>query len=500
MKQIHRWIAWLSCVGLALALWMCELPSSPSSQEKVTASETSADQTTPDQTTSSESSQTQVEWPKTWAGKHPTLTPEKRKQYPYVRGIVHIHSIYSHDACDSNPRLDGKKNLPCLQRLRTALCDNAIDVVFLTEHRSLMGEGDPIEDMMLYEAGDQKITEGTAMIGNQITCKDGHSIILFPGAENALMPVALKRHPTPLAGQTLEQTYNATSPEAIQKFKEAGAAVIVNHAEGRALEYMQQHDIHGLEIYNLHAVIDPRIRKSDLNLPQQQALEAFFPYLHPEDQHIYPHPDFVFLGFHEPLQVILDKWNKLLAQKMVYGYGGTDAHENVLKANLKDGDRADSYGRMMRWFSNHFLVKDKTWQAYREALFAGRSLVVFEILGTPERFEFYGTTVDGKRVEMGESTPSVVKAIHVMAQHPYQYGPEPVDSEIRLIHITPTGIQEVKREKNTVLWEQPKPGTYRVEVWITPKHLTHLLTSSTAAYMKSFPWIYSNPIRIQSTP
>ncbi len=435
-------------------------------------------------------------FPAKWNPSYPILNQSQRPDYPYARGIVHIHSIHSHDACDGKPRVDGKINQPCLKRLRDALCSTHVDVTFLTEHRSLMAEGDPLKDIMLHQDGDKPIVEDGKWIGNQISCPDGHVVTIFPGAENALMPVGLKRHPTPKDGQTLEQLYNDTSPEAIQRFQDAGAAVIVNHAEGRSLEFLQSHNIHGIEVFNLHAILDPRIRKADLHLPQQGALEAFLPYLHPEDMLTLPHPDMAFLGFHEPLKVIEEKWDKLLAQKMVYGYGGTDAHENVIKSPLRDGDRPDSYSRMIRWFSNHFRVKDKSWQSYRDAMFSGQSLVVFEILGTPEQFEFYGKTQDGKRIEMGATHLQSLQSLHVEVRHPYKEGEEPVLSEIKLIHIKPDGTRSVTEGQDTLTLNAPEVGTYRVEVWITPKHLKKTLSPTTMGYIKPSLWIYSNPIRI----
>lgn len=435
-------------------------------------------------------------FPTKWNTVYTALTKDSRPNYPYARGIVHIHSIHSHDACDGKPRVDGKINAPCLKRLRDALCQTHIDVTFLTEHRSLMAEGDPLKDIMLYQEGDTPIVENGQRIGNQMNCPDGHVVTIFPGAENALMPVALKRHPTPKKGQTLEQLYNDRSSDAIQRFKEAGAAVIVNHTEGQPLEYLQSHNIHGIEVFNLHAILDPRIRKADLNLPQQGALEAFLPYLHPEDMLTLPHPDMAFLGFHEPLKVIVDKWDKLLAKKMVYGYGGTDAHENVIKSALRDGDRPDSYSRMMRWFSNHFRVPNNTWKAYREAMFSGNSIVVFEILGTPEVFEFYGMTKEGKRVEMGATQQKDIQSLHVEASHPYQNGEERVVSQIKLIHIRADGSKDVKEGEGNLTLKEPKPGMYRVEVWVTPKHLKKILTSTTMKYIKPSLWIYSNPIQV----
>ena len=66
-----------------------------------------------------------------------------------------------------------------------------------------------------------------------MVCKGGHKVVVLPGGENDLMPVALKRHPTPVPGMTLEQTYGSGSPEAIKAAKAAGAIVLVNHTENK---------------------------------------------------------------------------------------------------------------------------------------------------------------------------------------------------------------------------------------------------------------------------
>ena len=53
-----------------------------------------------------------------------------------ARGIVHLHSPYSHDACDNHPRdpSTGAVNEPCLQDLRVALCTDRIDFAAMTDH------------------------------------------------------------------------------------------------------------------------------------------------------------------------------------------------------------------------------------------------------------------------------------------------------------------------------------------------------------------------------
>ena len=56
------------------------------------------------------------------------------------------------------------------------------------------------------------------------------------------------------------------------------------------------------------------------------------------------------------------------------GTAGTDAHQNVLPILLRDGERGDSYRRMLRWFSNMVLVEsgEPTPATAQAALEAGR--------------------------------------------------------------------------------------------------------------------------------
>jgi hypothetical protein len=268
----------------------------------------------------------------------------------------------------------------------------------------------------------------------------------------------------------------------------------VPHTENKTVEYIQKHDLHGVEIYNLHVLLDPRIRKERMDMPPESAIGEFYLYLSRPNE--MPHPDLVFIGIHEPLTKMLNMWDQTLSQKLLYGYGGTDAHQNVLPKALKDGQRADGYARMIRWFSNHLHVKDKTWQAYREAIATGNSMLVFEILGTPADFEFYGLSQSGHKIAMGSHTREKISSLHVRAKHPYLQGEQPVYADIRLIQITAAGSKIVAQANDQLQFADPPTGTYRVEVWITPHHFKYLLTEYTEHYIRSMPWIYSNPIRI----
>ena len=90
------------------------------------------------------------------------------------------------------------------------------------------------------------------------------------------------------------------------------------------------------------------------------------------------------MTFLEPNQVALDRWDTLLAEgRRVVGTGGCDAHENAFPQLLTDGERADSYRRMMSWITNHLLVDEHTPAAYESALAEGRVFEFFEF------FEFF---------------------------------------------------------------------------------------------------------------
>ncbi|MCC6334833.1 MAG: hypothetical protein IT380_12715 [Myxococcales bacterium] len=48
------------------------------------------------------------------------------------KGLIHAHSVNSHDACDGEPRVDGGINEPCFGDFRRDLCRAKHDFVFLT--------------------------------------------------------------------------------------------------------------------------------------------------------------------------------------------------------------------------------------------------------------------------------------------------------------------------------------------------------------------------------
>ena len=52
-----------------------------------------------------------------------------------------------------------------------------------------------------------------------------------------------------------------------------------------------------------------------------------------------------------------DRYHTLLAEGMhLTGTGGCDAHEDAFPGPMPDGERGDSYRRMMHWHTHHLLV------------------------------------------------------------------------------------------------------------------------------------------------
>jgi len=137
------------------------------------------------------------------------------------------------------------------------------------------------------------------------------------------------------------------------------------------------------------------------------------------------------------------------------------------------------------------MVEEDSLEAYESALRAHRMALVFEILGTPAGFDFYLEDEGGTRWEMGSDAP--VGEITVSCP--------------TLATGSPRGLEEpeisVEVYRNGELWqsdcgsyEATGPAAYRVQVSMVPHHLTDFLGEEPEAWVKTYPWIYSNGIRV----
>lgn len=407
-----------------------------------------------------------------WTADRPFLETGVRGR-TWKRGIVHVHSPWSHDACDGEIDETGEFSEACLADFRDGFCRSGMDFAYVTDHPSHAAYQD-YDDLKLARDDDQVLDGGAKM-----AC----GTTMMPGIEDATMPVGLARH-VPGTAEERDALYNRSDADALAAFIEAGALVLQNHPEGLDREVLlERRDAGqiGLEIFNLHAMFAPDIRSEDLGLESFGWAEDILPFTEGSAE-----PDLLFLAVHQDQQPSLDHWDALLELGPTVGIGGTDAHQNVLNIELEDGERADSYRRMMSWFSNWLLVDEATPAGFDEALAASRNALVFEALGTPA-----GLDVHLDEAELGSVTSS--GTLHVGCVELAETSPRGAEApELRV---------EVRHNGEVVSTDcrdhDATPGIWRVSWYITPHHLSDFLGPDDVWSDQEFPWIHTAAITVR---
>lgn len=399
------------------------------------------------------------------------------------RSVFHLHSPFSHDACDSRGYEDGQVDQACLLDLRQALCTTRFDLAWLTDHPD-HGSEQSFEGLFHEQPGDRWAAPGVL----EITCDDGHVVRWRAGFEDELMPVGLKRH-VHADQATRHDLLNRSDAEALRAMNDAGAMVLMAHTEGKdleRLERLQDEGMHGVEAFNLHAMFGPDIRQEHLGLDPLGWLEDLGPFLSDDST---MEPDLLFLAVHGPQPPSLQRWDALLQRGPMMGTAGTDAHQNVMPAEMSDGDRLDSYRRMLRWISTTVLARGDSVEDDLEAVAARRAYISFEALGTPTGVDLHVES-GGAVFEMGSDAPAgdvVVSCPRVHADSPWM-GSEP-EIAVRVI-------------KDGQPWQSGcgrwplERGVVRVEVDITPHHIAGFLGEETDRFVRPYPWVYTGAVRV----
>lgn len=415
--------------------------------------------------------------------------------YAPARGIIHLHSPFSHDACDGNPRAtDGTPNEPCLQSLRRALCTVRIDYAALTDHDDSMADENY---MALFHSrmGDEPVMNGVDQVASRIHCENGHEVLLTVGGENDLMPIMLDRH-VPGTVQERHDIYNGDDPAAAATMRAAGAKIWIPHTEQRTTQHILDIAPDGMEVYNLHANLDPDIRETYLGLPASGAIAGAVEFADTNEGG--PEPDLALLAFLAPSEPALTRWNEQLAAgRKVAGSNGSDAHENALPIILADGERGDSYRRVMRWFGNIALTTDpRDPVAIEAAIAGGRMFTVFELLGTPSGFGIEA----GAGVTFGSTVPAGTM-LHVTPPSVRNLDKSLPAPAIRttVIHVGASGPTVLASSEDDTAIDVAMPaGAIRIEVSMTPRHLgPYLRDLGPAMAEQELPWIYTSPIYVQ---
>ncbi|MBI1944560.1 MAG: hypothetical protein HYS27_02630 [Deltaproteobacteria bacterium] len=417
-----------------------------------------------------------------------------------LRGLVHSHSVYSHDACDGAPVLeDGTRDPVCFDDFRRGLCQAKHDFAFLTDHRESFTDTEYPEALLFRpERGDVLIEHDGVGTANRAACDDGSSAIIMGGAESDMMPVGLEHHVPGDRGSV----YGSRTPEAAQAEHDAGAVVLLAHPEDFSVAELLSFPLDGFEMFNLHA---------NTFLGMGIALDFILRWQDGDTG--LPHPDLLVFGIYSEDPRYLQRWGNVLATgRHLVTTMGTDCHRNTFAAILEDGERGDSYRRMMVAFSNHVRARplaDGTLddRAVKEALAAGRNYGVFEMLGTPVGFDVHADK-SGTSYELGDTVP-VGSTLVVDAPRVRDLDPAAEAPTIRLRVLRATddeaGFVEVASTTDARLSVPlDVAGAYRAEVRMLPWHLREHLRDDAYGYLEAaaedgrdYVWIYGGALYVE---
>lgn len=437
----------------------------------------------------------------------------KTRQFHYLRTLTHFHSPFSYDACDDLGLTDQKINLDCLNDVREAICTDHEDVIFATDHPNNMARF-PFEFLMMHQNQDEWILSPDGKrVGNKIHCADGFTADWYPGIEARLIALGVQAH----SSENIDERISLYNGEDLRTKMElelkTRALITIPHTESRSLDYLEKLKPAAIEIYNFHAYMDPRIRSKYLGLNPLRKAWVFLRYLLDPFRSL--DSDYMFAEFVEFSPVYFEKWDALQA-KGIYatGVGGADSHQTIFKWKMSDGERLDHHRRMIRFFSN-FILTEKNDEAHvKDAIANGRNYFVVEQWGSPTGMDFYARTSTSGSIglkpkivaEMGDIIQARPKrAVSLVFQAPTLY-PSPefaLDTgkpEIwaELIRVDETGKESSVKTTSPgelMVYNDPTPGHYRVQVWIKPRHLIHHLYSPELAE-KVFIWVISNHIHV----
>ena len=419
----------------------------------------------------------------------PSDPSEARRGFLDLRGLIHAHSPFSHDACDGEPLIDGLPDPVCMADLRRGLCQVQHDFAMFTDHDD-SGSDTAYIDLLLHQpdSGDVLVERGADPVASWAACPDGQwRTLVMAGMEASLMPVGLERH--------IDRRFDRSpTVEAVEAFKAAGAVVLLQHTEDWSVDQMVDLGVDGFEMFNLHAntvqaantVLEMILRVAEGRLGL-------------------PHPDLLLVPWVSEDPRYLERWSQTLARGVRrVGTMGTDCHRNTFEAILADGERVDSYRRMMLSFSNHLLVRpeeDGRWddRHLKEALRSGRLYGVFEMLGYAQGFDFHaqadGVLEMGAEVALGDLLELVVKQPVVRHLDPSQ---EPPVLTTRILRATQENWVEVARSDGDLSYRPSEPGAYRAEIRMRPRHLRKALGDYDQRSIDGdLVWVYANPIYVR---
>ncbi len=413
--------------------------------------------------------------------------------YLELRGLVHVHSIYSHDACDGQPHDDaGVYSQSCLEDFRTGVCATQDDFFFLTDHGGSFADNE-FPDVLLFNGarGDVLVERGAGPTANWLSCPGASPALVMAGTETQTMPVGLERQ---VSNRSL---YGSGEAVALDGFHAIGAVTLVAHTEDWTVQQLIDMHLDGFEMFNLHrnALKNGGVAADLLlNYVDKGLLDGLM------------HPDLFLAAFNLDDDTYMTTWGTVLAR----GHHrvttmGSDCHRNTFPQLLQDGERIDSYRRMMSAFSNHLLVKPKadgSWDdlSLKEALKGGRNYGVFEFLGYAEGFEFVAQEPTALK-EIGD-TAVLANGVTLKATMPKVKNLDPAVEapvlKLQLLKAREGGWDQVAViTEGTLEFPVTQPGAYRVEVRMIPRHLKNFAGTRRAFFTAERPWVMTSALYVE---
>lgn len=486
----------------------------------------------------------------TSSGEASTGAPVEPDPWAVRRGIMHLHSAYSHDACDGAGLMDGVPNAGCLADLRAALCATGQDFGFLTDHPAHMQEH-PFDKVLLYseDLGDSLVMSRDAALANNMRCADDRRVLVMAGYEAThTMPLGLHHHvDAKLYAGLGDDVPLAEAKALVAGLKAGGAVVAMAHSEEADLSAARivEVELDAMEWYNPHGNFKTVLGGDSISADPAgllELLQGLLPFMAGSKSGA--HPDLVYLRMLPSWPVEgFKKWREVQRSRAVTGILGSDVHQNVAVAplcdnpnpvlqaacvaaaqailpealaglvtggtiDMADGLRLDTYARIMRWLENRVLTEPGplTLAMLQDALRAGHNYGLFSVFGEPEGLRYVGHAGD-QLLWIGDAAAGPVTLELQAPLRPGALGgaawtpAEGDKAQIRSELWRTDAGGSVKVDEAAGLGARlevvaAEAGAYHVEVYIVPQHLRAALGTEEALADGEFLWLITNPIRV----
>jgi hypothetical protein len=259
-------------------------------------------------------------------GPNESFTPAPEKPLREFRGIIHCHSLFSHDSKGT------------YEEILAAAKAAKIDFICMTDHPPKDDKGRPLREGW------------TGM-------HDG--VLFIQGAEysDQILALGIKE---PITGKDRRET--------IKAIHEQGGVAIACHPE-LIDDWDAYAEADGMEIYNVHATLQRKAKDKVWMLRIPKVMKE--------------NPEGSFQELQELDPAILKKFDEINQKRTFAGIAGNDAHQNVSFF----GYQLDPYPRAFRFVTTHVFAEELTEKAVLDALRNARCRVVFEISGDPAQVD-----------------------------------------------------------------------------------------------------------------